>query len=470
MALLKIAVASQVPRDADAIRQLLTPWDITFTGLDDADIVISYGEKPSETKKTLVIPSDFPQFVNWTKEAKLKISRKNEERILSVAYEQTVLTFTPRTQHYYEMPRGSTAEDSTSTEIMLDERQAILTFDVIVAYNRVLDETLNARESRTYRLLTGLPIPYSLAPPQLRDFLMSGDAKSDDLTFSDKLPLDALRLIIVNAIEKLSNRKVSKKRWSGKRFACLLTHDVETKKGLQSAKRLKKLEEKYAIPSAWYVPSEHYKLDHGILEDLANYGEIGAHDTKHDGKLIRLPEQEMVKRLKTAKQALEKLTSCSVRGFRAPLLQHNYVISRALNQAGYEYDTSIPTWEPKHPYTMKSHGIGTVFPFSINSAFEIPVTLPQDHQMIHSMHMNPRQTLEIWSKLIEEIKTMGGLCLLLVHPDYELADVKNQRTYEELLNSIANSDASVTLPGNLKSGVPNRSFPQNELITSQKHG
>lgn len=448
--ILKVAVAGKTSEAAQVIRQLLSPWDVSFTSPDKAEIVVAYKEKPLEEKNTIVIPSGSQSFLKWANDAKLRVRCENGRRICVVVEGKMSLSISPSTLYFCDEQARSPSGLGVSTDVKIGENLVILTLDVINEYGSILKRTLNARGSKIYRVSTGLPIPYSLAPKQIRGLLMKGRVESKDLTFMDKLPLDAIRFILLRAMEKLSNKKIARKTWNRKRFACVVTHDVDTREGLQKARRFSRLEEKYNVASAWYIPSKHYRLDLETIKELASCGEVGGHDTKHDGKLNRLPKQKIVERLKEAKHTLEEATHCPVQGFRAPLLQHNYKIIEALLETGYVYDTSIPTWEPKHPYTMKPHGIGTVFPFSLNGIVEIPVTLPQDHQMIHSLDLSPKSTVEAWTKLMKETEVIGGLCVLLTHPDYELANLENQSTYEYLLNIItSNNEACVALPKNL---------------------
>jgi hypothetical protein len=338
--------------------------------------------------------------------------------------------------------------NSVSGEIETDENTAVLKVDIVKEYYNALTETLNAKSSAVYRVLTGLPMPYKMAPKRLRDMLMNarvgetGNEKS--LEYAENLLLDALRLDLVDAIEKLAKVKLPKKMWDGKNYACVITHDIETAQGLRRARSLKRIEEKYDVPSAWYIPSDNFRLDSQTIGELANHGEIGSHDTKHDGKLAQLSQDKLARRLNESKQTLSKAANCPIEGFRAPLLQHNFKIIYALRAAGYSYDTSIPTWEPKHPSTMGPHGIGTVYPMTFDGIVEVPVTLPQDHQMMHVLGMRPEQTVEAWIRQMKIIKKIGGMCVFLVHPDYEFCYSKNLPLYEELLN-IVTSDTDVLL-------------------------
>jgi peptidoglycan/xylan/chitin deacetylase (PgdA/CDA1 family) len=205
------------------------------------------------------------------------------------------------------------------------------------------------------------------------------------------------------------------------------------------------------------VPSKRYKLDADAIRELANHGEVGAHDTKHDGKLSRLRQNSLVERLHEAKQTLENITGEKVEGFRAPLLQHDIKTIQALRDARYSYDTSIPTWEPKHPSTMNSHGIGTMYPLTLEGITEIPVTLPQDQQLLHVLGLSPKEVTREWMKMMDTIKEISGLCTVLIHPDYELADPENLGLYEELLNAIASdNEVLVSLPTNITTLVKSR--------------
>ena len=433
--------------DSEIIHRLLSPWEVSFANQEEADIIISYKGELPETDKTIVIPSDSPEFAACACKLNLRFEKKTEKRVLVDAERQTSLSISPKVFYHYEKLGEMVTNSIPETSLKIDQKVVLLTMDILEEHRRIWNTAFNKEVSKAYRLLTGLPLLYNLTPRQLKDSFMKTKKKPGRLTLNDKLPLDALRLILVGAIEKMSGKKLKQKEWSGKRIAYAITHDVDTSEGFQKAKRLKRLEEKYDLPSAWYIPTKQYALQRETVLELANHGEIGTHDTKHDGKLIGQPEKAMATRLRESRLRLENILGSPILGFRAPLLQHSLGIVNAAKKAGYKYDTSVPTWEPRHPTTMSAHGIGTTYPLNVNGLCEIPLTLPQDHQLLSVLGLTPKETVETWIDLKRTIMKVGGICTVLVHPDHKLADLENLRYYETLLNDVATDNSSwVTLP------------------------
>jgi peptidoglycan/xylan/chitin deacetylase (PgdA/CDA1 family) len=441
----KIAILAP-PSDTPIIRELLSPWNVSLTEPENAEVAINYKEKIRDTKPSVIIPSDSVHFKKWTKNAHIDFVNKPGQLAFVSATPLTALSITPKTRYCYNMPNNTAFDDNTSIDIAPEEDQVVLKFDVVNEFNSLIEGTLNPKQSKLHQLFTRLPLPYGLAPKGIRNLFLKADKGVQNLSFCDKLPIDALRFALVRAIEEASGKVLEKKPVFSNNYICILTHDVETANGLQQARILKKVEEKYDARSAWYVPSNRYKLNGDALRALANHGEVGSHDTKHDGKLAHLSKEKLVQRVSDSKKTLGKITQHPIEGFRAPILQHNPTIIQALIEAGYKYDTSIPSWEPKHPYTMQPHGVGTVYPLTLNGLTEIPLTLPQDHQMLHVLDLKPAEVLRSWAVMASVIRDLGGVCMFLVHPDYEFGDGKTEY-YEELVSAVADDPkATVTVP------------------------
>src|SRR5256885_12446667 len=77
--------------------------------------------------------------------------------------------------------------------------------------------------------------------------------------------------------------------WPGnKKFAVVLTHDVESESGLHKCQELAELERKLGFRSSFnFIPEGSYRVPSELRVELANQGfEIGIHDLKHDGRLF----------------------------------------------------------------------------------------------------------------------------------------------------------------------------------------
>jgi len=433
---MKIAVVSPDSKAEEVIRQLLSPWHVNFSSVDEADIVVTYKTLKNTGKATVIIPSETAGFHIWLKENNLSAIDVQKKKLKVPATDTLTLTLTPRTQRLY-MKSNYIKIDDVLTATRIDDSTLLLPVDLIEEYFLKLSQTLNPKISSVYKFLTGLPIPYTLAPSRFRDFFFTMEKVNNNSSYLEHLDLDALRYLLLWALENATGELLNRKTWGGHKCVCLLTHDVDTIEGLKRALALKRVEERYDIPSAWFLPTERYELDSDTIMKLANHGEVGAHDTKHNGRLDRLSIDEIVDRLKKAKRTLKTIVGIDIVGFRSPLLQHNEKIIQSIGKAEYSYDSSIPTWEPKHPSVMEPHGIGTVYPLDLYGIIEVPVSVPQDHQMIRVLGLNARQTVEKWLKIKKMINGLGGLCTFLVHPDYDLANLDNLDEYEEFINILS---------------------------------
>ena len=72
----------------------------------------------------------------------------------------------------------------------------------------------------------------------------------------------------------------------GKKFALLLSHDVDTPKGRDNSTKLAQLEESLGFRSYFNFVPERYQNSNSLQKDLRDKGfGIGVHGLKHDGKL-----------------------------------------------------------------------------------------------------------------------------------------------------------------------------------------
>lgn len=230
--------------------------------------------------------------------------------------------------------------------------------------------------------------------------------------------------------------------WPGwpdeKRFALVLSHDVEGSKGMSRVEQLMNLELKYGFHSCFnFVPEGEYRVPDAVRENLDQAGfEVGIHGLEHDGKLYSSKARFASK----ASRIKEYLQRWNASGFRSPLMQHRLGWLHAL---GVEYDASTFDTDPFEP---EPDGTGTIFPFWVpgpdgSGYVELPYTLVQDFNLFKVLR---ERNIDIWKRKIDWIAEHGGMVLLNTHPDYMCFKGKKARDeypvsyYEEFLSYVRN--------------------------------
>ncbi|MGW8160320.1 MAG: hypothetical protein ACWGKN_17830 [Desulfoprunum sp.] len=205
--------------------------------------------------------------------------------------------------------------------------------------------------------------------------------------------------------------------WTGwpdnKKFALVLTHDVDTKKGYDNAATLMNLDQDMGFRSAFnFVPERDYTLSPDLRQHFKNNDfEIGVHDLKHDGKLFKSKN--------TFTKGVERINSYlkewDCKGFRSGAMHCNL---EWIHQLHIEYDASTFDTDPFEP---KPESRKTIFPFWVdpnalgNGFVELPYTLPQDFTLFVLMQ---EKSIAIWKEKLDWVVEQGGMALILTHPDY----------------------------------------------------
>lgn len=198
----------------------------------------------------------------------------------------------------------------------------------------------------------------------------------------------------------------------GKRFALVLTHDVESQRGYERVLKLAELEERLGFRSVFNFVAEDYPVSAELREELERRGfEVGVHGLMHDVTLYHSRGEF----LRQATRINRILRAWKVAGFRSPCMYHNL---EWLHDLDIEYDASTFDTDPFEP---QPDALGTIFPVFIPNAgegkgyVELPYTLPQD---LHLFVLMKEQTIGIWQEKLCWIVANGGLALVTTHPDY----------------------------------------------------
>ena len=228
--------------------------------------------------------------------------------------------------------------------------------------------------------------------------------------------------------------------WPGwpqnKRFAVVLTHDVEGSKGFERIGRLADLESGLGFRSSFnLVPEGEYRVSEATRLELGRQGfEVGIHGLRHDGKLY----WSHAAFSSQAEQIRQYRDQWGASGFRSPFMHHNL---EWIHELGMEYDASTFDTDPFEP---QPDGVGTIFPFWVSDSngsgyVELPYTLAQDYNLF--VVLQERST-DVWMKKLDWIAARGGMVLMNTHPDYMCFGGDKQRDeypaswYSELLTHL----------------------------------
>lgn len=227
--------------------------------------------------------------------------------------------------------------------------------------------------------------------------------------------------------------------WKGwpdnKKFALVITHDVDTAEGHDQCMQLAEIEKRHGFRSSFNFVAEGYKISDRLINDLCSDGfEIGSHSIRHKN-----PFKSPDKFPALASQINHYLKEWNAVGFRSPSMYHNMDLLHHLN---IEYDASTFDTDPFEP---QPDGVGTIFPFWVKDQnnhkgyVELPYTLPQDFLLFIILQ---QKNIEIWKKKLDWIAENGGMALFIIHPDYMNFGNKPHyekypaQYYEDFLNYI----------------------------------
>jgi hypothetical protein len=198
----------------------------------------------------------------------------------------------------------------------------------------------------------------------------------------------------------------------GKKFALVLTHDVETVGCFEKCQILAEIEERRGFRSCFNFIAQDYQVPAKLRHYLIDHGfETGIHGLTHDQNPFRsaaIFKKQAVK----INRYLEEWGSA---GFRSPSMYHDLTLLHHLN---IEYDASTFDTDPFEP---QPDGMGTIFPFWVRGNgnqkgyVELPYTIPQDFLLFILMK---EQTIDIWKKKLDWIADHNGMALFIVHPNY----------------------------------------------------
>jgi peptidoglycan/xylan/chitin deacetylase (PgdA/CDA1 family) len=206
----------------------------------------------------------------------------------------------------------------------------------------------------------------------------------------------------------------------GRRFAAVLTHDVEGERGVQTIRAVREVERRHGFVSSWNFVARWYPIPDGLFSELRADGcEIGLHGIHHDGRLFR----DRASFEAELSQIHHYLDAWQAVGFRSPATHRN---PDWISELGCLYDSSFPDTDPFEP---QPGGCCSILPFLLGPVVELPITLPQDHTVLEVLR---QPSTALWREKADWIVRHHGLVNLIVHPDY-VGSPQRLALYDEFL-------------------------------------
>lgn len=145
-------------------------------------------------------------------------------------------------------------------------------------------------------------------------------------------------------LESAGNTPADRKGWpDSKKFANVLTHDVETEKGHDKCDKLLNLEREFGFRLSLNFIPERYNVSKNLREFLVKNGfEVGVHGLIHDGKLFKNKQTLDERAIKINSYIKE----WNATGFRASAMHYDL---EWINQLNIEYDLSTFNTDHSEP-------------------------------------------------------------------------------------------------------------------------
>jgi len=304
------------------------------------------------------------------------------------------------------------------------------------------------RSSRTSALRQSALVMYSNMPPHLRRRLrwLARRFKTANIrSLRDLGLLGAGSNVIIHLIEKHLFDKGLIEKHHRHPFA-VVTHDIDTEFCQTEGREIvSSVENSEGLHSTWFfVPrSIQYSLNRRGVRSLIEEGhEVGMHGFAHDGKLALDNPTKLAKQLRKGKNILES-TGAKVTSFRSPWALRSSLLLLTLASEGFKIDSSYPDVDtlgmtggrkgllynrPFRPLIVRRDSLVKPLPL-----WEVPMTGPQDVQMIEDLKFTGSNLLKVWNHKAEFCKDFGGVFVLHTHPK---DIVKHLDQYVEILRTL----------------------------------
>src|SRR3989475_6056924 len=291
-----ITLAATTLENLGVLKDLAEFWKIPYNihpGSEQVRFLVASGipseDQNTQKSQTIIIPSGNEECRKICRQHGLQLEEKEENVRLPVAPE-TFTSLKTRVREFQgaQLTPVLATDRITILNKLKGTESYLLSLDIVGEYTNRIREGLEDPVSARFRLVSLLPIPYSVIPEALRNWSLRR-AYSTAGENEENGPIECLRTIFLASIVLASKRPIPRIAFwrQGKRFVMTVTHDVESKKGLeQGTESLLEVEKKRDIRLTWILPTEANPLSNKSCHQLAFPADIGRLVSGQDGKFV----------------------------------------------------------------------------------------------------------------------------------------------------------------------------------------
>ena len=265
--------------------------------------------------------------------------------------------------------------------------------------------------------------------------------------------VDIWHHLIRTLVEERWGRSVDPMWPGGKRFAVIVSGDIDTDYCLKTARALdgcRAALDTAGMRAAWMVVGKLAAAGRMVLDELHRQGhEIGYHGLHHDHRLAFLPPDRMAARMRGAQGLVQRYGAT---GFRSPNYLRTDELYRAVDSV-LSYDMSMHDAVARASgLSPRQEGCATCFPFRIagTGLTEIPITVPEDWDLELS-GCTADQACDHQMAAITRLRERGGVAHVCIHPEPQFTLRPDWlRAHARLLAWVAEDEAAwLTRPGDI---------------------
>ena len=327
----------------------------------------------------------------------------------------------------------------------------VIPYNPWLAYRQIVEERY--LKPAKAPLHSRLPFDYHRVPGRLRLALypLVAGRSSDDGERCPPYPawpvedrVDTYRAMLFAGLEGIPIDRALPASWpGGARYPLMVTHDIDTKKGMARAGVV--LDEMVALglKPCFFLVAHGYTWDEGFCDAVRQAGgEIALHGDTHDNRIAFETPERIAQRLDSCRDLLRRQ---QIVGFRSPSLLVSDALYDAVG-ARFAWDSSVPDTDT-NTLLGPRRGCATVFPFRRRSCLVLPTTMPADDRLLLQGYRGLDMLALLRRKWLA-IRKIGGLCHFLTHPEPHLFGRRLLRDlYRALFEEIlADEQAWVATP------------------------